>query len=961
MLAQTKRRIAPIRLLSIESEGFSYFPRQEVIFHEKITAGVGENGSGKTTFNNMVRLLFGASKFDNGHSLRTFFERNDVFEIYVLGRFDNSFQKAYNMRPFDPIGKKQDVVTVVCRLIFNDPSVKRNYYINDGEFDLEKDLKKTLRWLEVEQFHRQFHEVGISKALIRSFSLSQGNTEEVLKKDEEGLANYLLDICGEQERIDEFNNIKKRIGEQQQQFQALAEQKELEEARVRQLQQRIERCKQINDATKQIQQYRFDLPISQYAQYLDDLENSTNNFANMEEQYKRLYQDIQNLMSEQIQYEKEAPIIEGKYTDIKAKLKTLQDQKVAFEIELSELKASLAIVADFLKQYENIEPVDEKELQAKENAAEKEYEEATGTWKVIDREKEVCEKTIQRLEEQGAVEFPKSVQQMIDTLKGSKVEHLLIADYIEILDESWRQSIEALLGSERFTITVSDKAWVNVMKLAQQQKYPFWISPFNSNPCKLHEKSVLNKVKVLDDRIMGYLKKFEHYMVCDTMEEAYEWGKKGKSAILNHPYPYKVVERGGRAIKESGIFCGKEAYKAQLKETKSKFSQLIPRWKQAENTMNSTKKKLKEIQEIIEIQKQVRIVPAKKVEMDDLSSKKLQVQNNLNSLAVEIELKHASEEDIIKSIKTLHSNLNRIVGIISEKESKKDDLLPYLQLEEENVNKAKVALNQAEEQLTMEQVEYVNNAEYLENIATIDFYHQTIKELENRIKMLRNISNTDIILVGEEQKMIRLEQKYKQHQKVLQNHRDEIEQVKENLGDLEKKHALAEQEYHTMVEEVFTNIRKSLQELSKETSIQADLRAFHIGEEKWKVDYRIGFHGKEMNSYRNKARLSGGQKAIASLLLTFAAIRSDGGLSFMILDEPFAHLDQERINVAGEFLRQTGVQFFIAMPYSENVKLLMPWVDMQVNFRPKRVSEEVAPPITYGVINDEYLAKRNAI
>lgn len=72
MLAQTKRRIAPIRLLSIESEGFSYFPRQEVIFHEKITAGVGENGSGKTTFNNMVRLLFGASKFDNGHSLRTF-------------------------------------------------------------------------------------------------------------------------------------------------------------------------------------------------------------------------------------------------------------------------------------------------------------------------------------------------------------------------------------------------------------------------------------------------------------------------------------------------------------------------------------------------------------------------------------------------------------------------------------------------------------------------------------------------------------------------------------------------------------------------------------------------------------------------------------------------------------------------------------------------------------------------
>jgi len=89
---------------------------------------------------------------------------------------------------------------------------------------------------------------------------------------------------------------------------------------------------------------------------------------------------------------------------------------------------------------------------------------------------------------------------------------------------------------------------------------------------------------------------------------------------------------------------------------------------------------------------------------------------------------------------------------------------------------------------------------------------------------------------------------------------------------------------------------------------------------------------KELKSYRIKTGLSGGQKVIASLLLTFAAIRSDGSLSFMILDEPFAHLDQERINVAGDFLRQTGVQFFVAMPYTENVKLFMPWVDMQINF-----------------------------
>ncbi|WP_191967800.1 SbcC/MukB-like Walker B domain-containing protein [Lysinibacillus fusiformis] len=961
MLAQTRRRYAPIRLLSIEAEGFSYFPRQELILHEGITAGVGENGSGKTTFNNMIRLIFGASKFDNGHSLRTFFEREDVFEIYALGKFDNSLQCAYNMRPFEPIGKKQDIVTVVCRLTLNDPNVKRDYYINDGEFDLEKDLKQTIRWLEVEQFHKQFQEIGISKALIRSFSLSQGNTEEVLKKDEEGLGSYLLDICGEQERIEEFNNIKIRINEQQQQFQALSEQKELEEARVRQLQHRIERCKQINESTKQIQQYEFDLPISHYMKCLEDVEKLTFSFMEMQDRFKQLNYDIHLFTDEKQKYEGEVPIIEEKRKVVKAELNFLHEQRTDFELELSELKGNLNEIAAFLKKYEKIEPIDEIKLQDKEIATEKEYEEAAGGWNNINLEKEVYEQKIIRLEEQGSIEYPKAVQQMIDSLKISEIDYLLIADYIEILDESWRQTIEALLGSERFTITVSDKALVNVMKFAQQQNYPFWISPFNSTPLKIHEKSILNKIKVLDKRIIGYLKKFEHYMICDTMEEAYDWVKKDRRAILNRPYPYIVIERGGRSLKVNGTYCGKEAYNIQKEEAKSTLKQLMPEWKQKKERVIKAKVNLKEMQDIVEIQRHVRFVSSKRQEFQDSSKKMLNVQEKVNNVVEGIELKNMIEEEVFRNIITLQSNISKVEENILEKRTKKDNLSREINQTEEKVDKAKVALTQSEEQLTSEQMECTKNEEYIEGIATIEFYHQKINELEERIEMLRTISSSDFIPPGEELKMIQLEQKYKQHQKVLQNHRDEIIKVQENLGDLSKKHTLAEQEYHIMVNEVFSNIRKSLHELSKETNIQADLRAFHIGEEKWKVDYRIGFHGKEMKSYRDKSKLSGGQKAIASLLLTFAAIRSDGGLSFMILDEPFAHLDQERINVAGDFLRKTGVQFFIAMPYSENVKLLMPWVDMQINFRPKRVSEEVAPPITYGVINDEYLAKRDAI
>lgn len=133
-------------------------------------------------------------------------------------------------------------------------------------------------------------------------------------------------------------------------------------------------------------------------------------------------------------------------------------------------------------------------------------------------------------------------------------------------------------------------------------------------------------------------------------------------------------------------------------------------------------------------------------------------------------------------------------------------------------------------------------------------------------------------------------------------------------------------------------------------NFEASLRAVYLEDERWKVDYRLGFNGKPAKSYRDKSALSGGQKVIASLLLTFAAIKADGVLSFMLLDEPFAHLDEERIALAGQFLSNSEAQIIIGMPYSENIKLMMPWMNMLLNFRPKKRNETVAPPITYGKI-----------
>lgn len=961
MPIQTKQRYAPIRLLSIESEGFAYFPRQEVLIHEAITGAIGENGSGKTTFLNMLRLLFGAERFDNGHTLRTFFTREDIYEIYIIGKFDNKLQVEYDKKPFEPIGKYNEVVSVVCRLTLDDPRVKRSYFIYDGEFELDTHLKNTFRWLEVTQYQQQMEEVGMSRALVRAFSLSQGNTEEILKKGEEELAEYLLEICGEQERIDNFNNLKVGMKRQKEQYGALLQQKEMEEAHTQRLQERIERCKKILEKEDTLAKFTFNLPISIVNENREELDEYKRKLNELDVLFCQLTTRVHELEEEKERKQRELEMLDSDYTIIKQQISSLLKQKEEVNGTLSLLHNKIMELEEFLQKYKGIELIHQSVLDQEKQTNEKQYSHSLASLTIVETEKQNIEEKMDRLEKSGAIEFPSDVRKMIQILDDKKVEYLLVADYIEILDEEWREAIEGLLGQERFTIVVSHEQMIDVMKWAQEIKYPYWISPFKPANLKLHSQSVLKKVNILDERIAGYLEKFQHYMVSETMEEAWNWVQKGNSALLNKPHIYKVILRGGRFIKASGKYCGKLAFQAQMDDSKQELEALMPIYNNLIQQVKQHKSILDETLEKIKVQDKVRIVPEKERTLKQLQDQESKALITLNDIREKLNQSEQKRDNIVNSKSILNNEVGEIIGIFKEINNRKNTISTDIQLQKKMVEDSKQKLFISEEQLTDEQKAVLRDKSYISELNTSNYYETEIKTTKEIVNQLRNISSTDHIVLGEEKRMISLEQKYKHHQKLLKQHIEEIERVQTELDQLEEKHRIAQAEYHLMVEEVFLKIKYSLEKLCKTGNIRADLRAFHIGEDRWKVDYRIGFHGKELKSYRKKAELSGGQKVIASLLLTFAAIKSDGALSFMILDEPFAHLDHERISMVGEFLTQTGVQFIIAMPYSENVKLLMPWVDMLVNFRAMKPDEAIAPPITYGVVNDEYIRKRNAI
>ncbi len=67
------------------------------------------------------------------------------------------------------------------------------------------------------------------------------------------------------------------------------------------------------------------------------------------------------------------------------------------------------------------------------------------------------------------------------------------------------------------------------------------------------------------------------------MREAWAWVKKGFSALLHSPFPYQVVDRGGRAIRVKQLCCGRHAFEAQLLQYHKQLEELTPLVSQAES------------------------------------------------------------------------------------------------------------------------------------------------------------------------------------------------------------------------------------------------------------------------------------------------------------------------------------------------------------------------------------------
>ncbi|WP_027422034.1 ATP-binding protein [Lachnobacterium bovis] len=160
-------------------------------------------------------------------------------------------------------------------------------------------------------------------------------------------------------------------------------------------------------------------------------------------------------------------------------------------------------------------------------------------------------------------------------------------------------------------------------------------------------------------------------------------------------------------------------------------------------------------------------------------------------------------------------------------------------------------------------------------------------------------------------------EKYNRHMNDLSDQLDERDEKLELLDTLEKEQE-KEQEYYNVVEKTIEFLTQAKEQFTSRYKTPVD-NAFkkyyqHItGEDKenWQLDANISIKMKQEGVYREVDWLSAGYKDLVGVCMRLALVEAMFPLdkSFLILDDPFVNLDEDKLEKANDLLNMISQEY----------------------------------------------------
>lgn len=935
-----------LRLLEVVH--WDYWERMVVPLNAPIVTLTGPNGAGKTTFIDACRTLL-SIECSTDRDYKRYVRRTKAGSAWLRAVVSNPVRPR-RARAFFPI--QNDEVTVACKIRRASGDWERKYVILPGEVSIEDIEKGDTAWIGVREYQERMQAAGLTPAMRKVLALDQGATDKLSEYSSRELLRLVFDTYGDQAVLDEYHRSKKEYEEAARELEETERQLNIQKAAALRLEQEMLAYKEWRERHDRCLRWEtLILPLLEtheaFTEWLTSnkdrrisrgkLRATRERVESSERDFARATEALNRLNAELDSQREVRTAADTRFADLRESLGGLQ--RIDKERTQLEQIAAGAAEADVVATTQELARV-------RRDAAHVEIEQERL------RTEEQSLRTQQQMLESGKRPSWPEADAFRQVLQTAGIEHVMLADALDVTDPRWQPAIEGVLGALRAMVVLAKPNDQRVaFQLGQTHHYRFLVAPHAAPARPGTMGRLLSKVRASSPLPSWLLRLLDEIHCVESVDEGVALNRRIADATWVTPDGYYREHRGGRfAGERQAKFLLGEAGRRQALITVRQTLQEVQRSISLNGvTLANHAARITVLESLILGVDAARQLAARADEFrratEELEQRKKEVQEQARVVAAAMQAERTLEElrsNARVTLTQVEGRLNTERGEATRAEAEfkakvetsranrallKSRLKPMparwrdhawreeLLAKEEYLDKSSDVLKER----IREEREYVDNRSSALNEAA-EFLHQKQQEEVNRLDRLLN-------------------ERYDMRERTLSL----VDQQRARYINVLKGSASAYQRHVRSLAEL-AGIGVETTPLAIENAdaaiAQAGLEISFRFDEKAEADLLAGDS-------------SGGQKVMKSMILLIALLMEEerpAGVVF--IDEPFAHLDIFNIDRVASFLQRTRAQYILTTPITHNSNIYVPTAITLVAQK-VRPGQRHAPPIAIAVRRDD--------
>lgn len=916
---------------SLELIHWDFWERFTLPFDADVITIVGPNGSGKTTLLDALRTLL-AVECSSGRDYKRYVRRNDKPFSWLRAVVSNERSDTGRL-PFFPSLSAE--ITLACRIQKKGGDWKRQYMVADGDVAIEVLNNEGAELLGVRDYQTRLANAGVTPAIRRVLALEQGATDKLCDYSPKQLLDLVFDSFGDGEVLDNYRQAKHELNETRQELDSLEDDLASLGIRLNDMRGRVNNLREWRRRKQELNQLEFEiLPRAELAELREQICVARKQLTKQQHLLDEKGQQTADLRRDKQVLIERLERLKGQQTDCAEKLGELKPDfdattKTAWQLE-AQLKRKQELEALVAQKQQGVDAMqltrERAELLRAIGRLENDRHDA--------RAKIAELKSALREERSGKPAVPPFVETFRQALGEAGIGHCLLTEIVEVSDPLWQTAIEGVLRPFAHVVLLENpgdrqRAW----DLGTRHRYRNFVVPERGSSGKGSPGSLLEVVEFKQlppswlPRLLDRIQRVSDVAAAQRLASGQDWVT---------PEGYHREHRGGRfiGVEQKDYQFGAAAHLARLQTLETALEQQQQLLHSLEQELETSEKRRGQIENLLEGVDADGQLAAEADTFARAASQWPQVQADLAHLTDVLAQVQSEQSQLAGQISDLRAEISGLDSRIQFEQRYLDTALAELAGQQTNQKQRLHNYRASGRKLPRDW----RKAAALESI--VEKYGKPVS-VRRQIELIGQGLDGGEWETDENIEAIysKMEQDFQIKEEAIKVRRFHYHQYLSATNN-------AREQYINVLKGTVRLYSANIRKLGKLAEVDIVITPPYLDNDDLSLT-KAGLSVSFSFDQKSAEEASGGQQVMKSLILLIGLLmekEESGG--FVFVDEPFAHLDILNIDRVSNFLLESGAQYVLTTPNTQNTNVFKP-SDLSLVTQKRRHPELWAPPIAF--------------